>query len=88
MSTVDRVDVPHYTCFIMTNEKLNQGARTCSQCGAGFTCGLAAGAERCWCFDLPVVLPAREGAACLCPKCLQAVLDEALLIKTENISAE
>ena len=46
------------------------GARVCAQCGAGFVCGIAAGDARCWCFELPAVMPVRADTACLCPVCL------------------
>lgn len=43
---------------------------TCARCGATFTCGMAAGQERCWCQDLPPAPPLPE-ASCLCPECLK-----------------
>ena len=46
------------------------GARVCPQCGAAFVCGIAAGAARCWCFEIPSVMPVRADTACLCPVCL------------------
>ncbi len=53
------------------------GQQACPRCGQGFTCGLAANLERCWCFDLPHVIPvesaSREG--CLCPTCLNNLID-------------
>ncbi|MCB9456084.1 MAG: cysteine-rich CWC family protein [Anaerolineaceae bacterium] len=58
---------------------LSQEPLTCPRCGAQFTCGLALGEARCWCFDLPAqVHLSKKGMkeGCLCPKCLQAVLDE------------
>jgi hypothetical protein len=58
----------------------NPGQRTCPRCGAHFTCGIAAGEERCWCFDLPnVILLTSIGSdeGCLCPDCLQAVIKTA-----------
>ena len=53
-----------------------QGVRRCPDCGAAFTCGLAAGAERCWCFDLPAVMPVRADTACLCPACLARAIQQ------------
>lgn len=54
----------------------------CARCGAPFTCGLLAGAARCWCADLPPIaapLPglAGEHSGCLCPACLQAAVARA-----------
>jgi hypothetical protein len=46
------------------------GSRVCPRCGAAFVCGVAAGAERCWCFELPPVMAVRADTACLCPACL------------------
>jgi hypothetical protein len=36
---------------------------------------MAAGEERCWCFDLPAVMPVRTDAACLCPNCLRDAIE-------------
>ncbi|MBI3549867.1 MAG: cysteine-rich CWC family protein [Elusimicrobia bacterium] len=47
----------------------------CDRCGAEFGCDREAGKDRCWCEDVPAVLPVpKDGkAACLCPKCLKAL---------------
>lgn len=44
----------------------------CAKCEAEFSCGADEGAEKCWCFSLPVVrsIP-KEYESCLCPKCLE-----------------
>jgi len=48
----------------------------CSSCGANFTCGIKAGENTCWCFELPNVMPLtpddESAPGCLCPKCLEA----------------
>lgn len=56
------------------------GQRACPGCGTAFTCGLAAGLERCWCFNLPHVIPVADASheGCLCPACLQKVIDRVL----------
>jgi hypothetical protein len=54
----------------------SKGARRCPECGAAFTCGLAAGDERCWCFDLPAIMPVRADTTCLCPACLAKALQQ------------
>lgn len=49
-------------------------AERCSQCGAPFVCGYAAGLRECWCSGFPK-LPAGDivaGRGCLCPDCLRA----------------
>ncbi len=47
-------------------------SRVCRGCGAEFGCGRAGGAERCWCADLPQVMPVPDpDADCLCPECLR-----------------
>jgi hypothetical protein len=62
------------------------GDNACPRCGQKFTCGLAAAQERCWCFDLPHVIPMtdanREG--CLCPACLKAEIDRQLTLRKQN----
>lgn len=45
----------------------------CARCGAAFECGMQAGAERCWCAELPPLAPV-PGQGCLCPACLSAAI--------------
>lgn len=47
--------------------------KTCARCGAGFGCG--AKESRCWCADLPPVMPVKD-AGCLCPDCLKKAIEE------------
>ena len=59
------------------NRTENPGAKLCPRCGKAFTCGMQAGAERCWCADLPplgALDPAQKG--CYCPDCLKALIAE------------
>lgn len=42
----------------------------CVRCGAEFSCGKSLGAKRCWCEDLPPVMPVTD-EGCLCPDCLK-----------------
>jgi hypothetical protein len=52
----------------------------CGNCGAAFTCGLAAGCAECWCAALPNVVPVPRvdsRASCLCPACLAAAVQKA-----------
>lgn len=42
----------------------------CIRCGAEFSCGKSEGASRCWCEDLPQVMPVTD-EGCLCPGCLK-----------------
>jgi uncharacterized protein (TIGR00290 family) len=46
-------------------------AEACARCGATFECGMKAGVERCWCADLPSIVPSAAFASCLCPRCLR-----------------
>ncbi|MBZ0275868.1 MAG: cysteine-rich CWC family protein [Anaerolineae bacterium] len=58
---------------------LSKEPLTCPRCGSQFTCGLANGESHCWCFDLPHKVPLPKAQAqkgCLCPNCLQQVMDE------------
>ena len=51
----------------------------CGNCGAPFTCGLAAGCAECWCAALPNVVPVPQVDAtvsCLCPACLEAAVQK------------
>ena len=45
---------------------------TCPRCGNTFVCGMAAGLDKCWCAELPPIVPPDPGAGCLCPGCLRA----------------
>jgi hypothetical protein len=52
------------------------GELACGKCGSAFVCGMAAGAEHCWCADLPPLMPLADTAAgCYCPACLRVMLD-------------
>jgi len=56
------------------------GARVCPQCGANFTCAVAAGHSQCWCFNLPRIISLDESddRGCLCPTCLGAKIEQRL----------
>ena len=50
---------------------LGRRTKTCSECGATFSCGPAPGNERCWCDELPPLDPNKfPGRDCLCSQCL------------------
>ena len=53
------------------------GQRACPRCGDAFTCDLSAGSEKCWCFDRPRVITAKNSTreGCLCPTCLNKLID-------------
>lgn len=48
--------------------------KTCPECRVGFFCGPRADTGRCWCDELPALIPPLPGADCLCPDCLKAKL--------------
>jgi hypothetical protein len=50
--------------------------KPCPRCGAAFVCGIAAGESRCWCADLPAILPPNPAASCYCPACLKFLISE------------
>ena len=54
-----------------------QSLKRCARCAAKFVCGAAAETGRCWCAELPPIMPmTNEG--CLCPKCLQEEIAQRL----------
>ncbi len=54
------------------------GKSVCPRCGAAFECGREAGKNRCWCAQLPRVLPVPDDTArCYCPACLKMLIDGA-----------
>ena len=61
--------------------------KSCSNCGASFTCGASVGNEACWCNDLPHVSPvAAKDDDCLCPRCLTKAITK--LSPGQNAMAE
>ena len=57
----------------------NEKTKTCSRCGAVFSCG--SDTPRCWCQDLPPV-KIESADDCLCPACL------ATLAKSQTASQD
>lgn len=59
---------------VSTQAPTTAPTNTCPRCGTGFSCGMAAGATRCWCVEYPpaFAVPAADAAdaACYCPACL------------------
>ena len=49
----------------------------CERCGTEFHCGMTAGEPKCWCADLPRIMPltTAKTAACLCPDCLKREIE-------------
>jgi hypothetical protein len=44
----------------------------CTNCGASFVCGAAAGLSSCWCMHVPALARVPEDTAgCFCPACLE-----------------
>ncbi|MEP6963959.1 MAG: cysteine-rich CWC family protein [Polaromonas sp.] len=59
----------------------------CPRCGAGLRCGMVAGDAKCWCVQLPHIMPLpsipsrplqsdNSAASCYCPACLKQITDE------------
>jgi hypothetical protein len=60
----------------MDTESLEVAGQACSACGARFECGMLAGKEKCWCAELPPLMPVQNVAGgCLCPSCLRQEID-------------
>lgn len=58
------------------NENHSDASRRCPRCGRVFACGMLSGASRCWCADMPAVVPDGDGTSCYCPDCLRRVAAE------------
>jgi hypothetical protein len=59
-------------------DAVDTGNVRCANCGAPFTCGIAAGKGTCWCFSFPNALPVpKEGEkqGCWCAACLRQKID-------------
>lgn len=48
---------------------------TCFVCGKAFECGAAQPEGKCWCAELPPVVPFTDNTGCLCPGCLKAKVE-------------
>jgi len=46
--------------------------KICPECKAGFGCFTS----ECWCDELPNIVPLDPGRSCLCPACLEKVIDQ------------
>lgn len=58
--------------------------RACPQCDAPFACGPGSNG-RCWCDNLPAIIPLVEGAECLCPACLKKTVVAAIALWVKNL---
>jgi len=47
-----------------------QKIKRCARCSAEFVCGADAESGRCWCAELPPIMPMTD-EGCLCQKCLR-----------------
>ncbi len=54
--------------------------KQCPRCAAEFVCGAAVETGRCWCTELPPIMPVTD-EGCLCPNCLQKEIASQLLQK-------
>ncbi|MFI5362206.1 MAG: cysteine-rich CWC family protein [Elusimicrobiota bacterium] len=45
--------------------------KICGRCGVELVCGPVDGASKCWCEELPPIMPF-TGGDCMCPKCALA----------------
>ena len=54
----------------MHSEVAMQQLKQCPRCAAEFVCGAASETERCWCAELPPIMPVTD-EGCLCPTCLR-----------------
>jgi len=57
-----------------------QQLKQCPRCAAEFVCGAASETERCWCAELPPIMPVTD-EGCLCQKCLRKEIADRLLQK-------
>jgi len=57
-------------------EESRQENSTCPRCGGAFECGMKAGAERCWCAELPALAAPDLKASCYCPRCLREMIGD------------
>ena len=44
----------------------------CPNCGEVFSCF----SDKCWCSKLPNIMPLTETSQCMCPKCLEIVIQD------------
>jgi len=54
-----------------------QRFKQCPRCAAEFVCGAESESGRCWCAELPPLMPVTD-EGCLCPKCLRKEIADRL----------
>jgi len=56
-------------------------SKVCDQCGTGFSCYTS----NCWCDTLPNIVPLDPDKGCLCPACLQALIEQKTILYNNNL---
>ncbi len=59
--------------------------KMCSRCGAQFPCGALPGQSRCWCAELPPIMPLAAEGDCFCPECLRAEIEARLTANAPSV---
>jgi hypothetical protein len=54
--------------------------KTCPQCNAIFSCST----EKCWCSLLPNIITLPKTGECLCPSCLETMIQEKINTSEKN----
>jgi len=62
------------------NQQHAQKLKRCPRCASEFVCGPDSETGRCWCAELPPIMPMTD-EGCLCPKCLRKEIAARLLQK-------
>ena len=85
--TIDEISAwPRYTAEekhavlerLLARRAAAGAVKRCPRCGGEFVCAAPTG-KRCWCDDVPPVMPRPDAAAeCLCPACLNDAVAQAL----------
>ena len=66
---------------------LKSNNSVCPRCGTGLRCGMVGDDAKCWCVNLPHVMPVpsalpdpvlavNSAASCFCPACLEEITNE------------
>ncbi|VAW74620.1 hypothetical protein MNBD_GAMMA12-3518 [hydrothermal vent metagenome] len=62
--------------------------KKCSICSTEFTCGARVNEARCWCAQLPMIMPAEFEQDCRCKDCLISTISQKIETAIINISHE
>ena len=62
--------------------------KLCRQCDLDFLCGPVKQSGQCWCNAFPPILSPDPENDCLCPGCLQKLMEQKIKVYSESVTIE